>query len=135
MHDLVETGWYGMPLEDGLLKVAHHHPGGVADPDAPRVVTAEDRALSLAFVARHLPALDAGWYAEDKGCLYEMTDDGHFVVDLVPGRARTFVAGGGSGHGFKLGPAVGRLTADLVESGVPPVSAFRFDAVRTGRVA
>jgi len=135
MHDLVETGWYGMPLEDGLLKVAHHHPGGAADPDAPRVVAPEDRAASRAFVSRHIPAISAEWYAEDKGCLYAMTDDGHFVVDLVPGCARTFVAGGGSGHGFKLGPAVGRLAADLVESGVPPVSSFRFDAVRTGRVA
>jgi hypothetical protein len=66
MHDLVETGWYGMPLEDGLVKVARHHPGAPADPDGPRVVTDEDRALSREFVARHLPMLDAGWYAEDK---------------------------------------------------------------------
>jgi glycine/D-amino acid oxidase-like deaminating enzyme len=53
----------------------------------------------------------------------------------VPERARTFVAGGGSGHGFKLGPAVGRLAADLVERGVPPIAAFGFDAVRSGFVA
>jgi glycine/D-amino acid oxidase-like deaminating enzyme len=135
MHDLVETGWYGMPLEDGLVKVAHHHPGALADPDAPRVVSDSERDASRAFVARHIPAMSVDWYAEDKGCLYAMTDDGHFVVDLVPGRTRTFVAGGGSGHGFKLGPAVGRLAAELVESGVAPVSSFRFDAVRTGRVA
>ncbi|MEP7027380.1 MAG: FAD-dependent oxidoreductase [Candidatus Eisenbacteria bacterium] len=135
MHDLAETGWYGMPLEDGLLKVAHHHPGDPADPDGPREVTDQDRAASRAFVARHVPAIDASWYAEDRGCLYAMTDDGHFVVDRVPWSARTFVAGGGSGHGFKLGPAVGRLAADLLESGAPPVSAFRFDAPRTGRVA
>ena len=65
----------------------------------------------------------------------QMQDDGNFVIDGVPGRTRTFVAGGGSGHGFKLGPAVGRLAADLVEQGVPPVTAFRFDVVRDGRVA
>jgi glycine/D-amino acid oxidase-like deaminating enzyme len=135
MHDLVETGWYGMPLEDGLLKVARHAPGEAADPDGPRVVTAADRDASRAFVARHVPAIDGAWYAEERGCLYAMTDDGNFVLDRVPGRARTFVAGGGSGHGFKLGPAVGRLAAELVESGAPPVTAFRFDAVRSGRVA
>ena len=117
------------------LGIAHTlHPYDY-DPDAPRVVTDGDRLFSRRFVARHIPAIDADWYAEDKGCLYAMTDDGHFVVDLVPGRARTFAAGGGSGHGFKLGPTVGRLAADLVESGAPPISAFRFDAVRTGRVA
>lgn len=135
MHDLAEAGWYGMPLEDGLVKVARHQPGEPADPDAPRVVTEGDREASRAFVARHVPAIDPAWHAEDRGCLYALTDDGHFVLDSVPHFARVFAAGGGSGHGFKLGPAVGRLTADLVESGTPPVSAFRFDAVREGHVA
>jgi glycine/D-amino acid oxidase-like deaminating enzyme len=135
MHDLADSGWYGMPLEDGLLKVARHHPGEAADPDRPRQVTDADRAESREFVARHLPAVDPGWYAEDRGCLYALTDDGHFVVDRIPGRGRTFAAGGGSGHGFKMGPTVGRLAADLIESDAPPVAAFRFDAVRTGHVA
>lgn len=135
MHDLAESGWYGMPLDDGVLKVARHRPGEPADPDAPRTVPPSEREDSRAFVARALPGIKTNWYAEDRGCLYAMTDDGNFVIDRVPDRARTFVAGGGSGHGFKLGPAVGRLAADLVERGVPPVSAFAFDAVRDGQVA
>jgi len=135
MHDLTDSGWYGMPLEDGLLKVARHRPGEPADPDAPRNVPPEEREASRAFVARALPAIRGNWYAEDRGCLYAMTDDGNFVIDGVPGRNRTYVAGGGSGHGFKLGPAVGRLAADMLEQGVPPVTAFRFDAVRDGQVA
>ena len=135
MHDLAESGWYGMPLDDGVLKVARHRPGEPADPDAPRVVPAAGASDSRAFVARALPAISPEWYAEDRGCLYALTDDGNFVIDRVPERARTFVAGGGSGHGFKLGPAVGRLAADLVERGVPPVSAFGFEAVRSGFVA
>jgi glycine/D-amino acid oxidase-like deaminating enzyme len=135
MHDLKESGWYGMPLDDGLLKVARHRPGEPADPDGPRVVSPEDREESRAFVARSLPAIRGNWYAEDRGCLYALTDDGNFVIDCVPERPRTFVAGGGSGHGFKLGPAVGRLAADMIEQGVPPVSAFRFDAVRNGQVS
>jgi sarcosine oxidase len=135
MHDLAESGWYGMPLEDGVLKVARHRPGEPADPDAPRLVPVAEGEASREFVARFLPAIDPAWYAEDRGCLYALTDDGNFVIDRVPQRERTFVAGGGSGHGFKLGPAVGRLAADLVERGVPPVSAFGFDAVRSGFVA
>ncbi|MGH7723962.1 MAG: NAD(P)/FAD-dependent oxidoreductase [Candidatus Eiseniibacteriota bacterium] len=134
MHDLVTSGWYGMPLEGGLLKVAHHEPGDPADPDAARRVDPEDRKSSRDFVRTHLPGIDPDWYAEDRGCLYAMTYDGNFLIDRVPGHARTFVAGGGSGHGMKLGPAVGRLAADLVEGGEAP-AAFRFDAVRSGRVA
>ena len=135
MYDLAESGWYGMPLDDGVLKVARHKPGDPADPDAPRVVPPDLRAASRAFVERALPSIRPNWYAEDRGCLYALTDDGNFVIDRVPGRGRTYAAGGGSGHGFKLGPAVGRLAADLVESGHAPVSAFRFDAVREGFTA
>jgi glycine/D-amino acid oxidase-like deaminating enzyme len=134
MHDLVDSGWYGMPLQDGVLKVARHEPGEPADPDAPRLVTEEDRDASRAFVAAHLPAIDPDWYAEDKGCLYAMSDDGHFVIDRVPGTERVFVAGGGSGHGFKMGPAVGRLAAGLVDGGGVP-AAFRAVRAATGRVA
>jgi glycine/D-amino acid oxidase-like deaminating enzyme len=135
MHNLAGAGWYGMPLDDGVLKVARHRHGEPADPDAPRLVPGLEADASRAFVAHALPAIDPAWYAEDRGCLYALTDDGNFVIDRVPERARTFVAGGGSGHGFKLGPAVGRLAADLVERGVPPVAAFAFDAVRSGFVA
>jgi sarcosine oxidase len=134
MHDLVDSGWYGMPLHDGVLKVARHEPGEPVDPDAPRVVLEEDRAASRAFVAANLPAIDPDWYAEDKGCLYAMTDDGHFVIDRVPGAAHLLVAGGGSGHGFKMGPAVGRLAADLVEGRSAP-AAFHTVRSDSGRVA
>ena len=141
MHDIVDSGWYGMPLQDGLLKVARHEPAEPADPDAPRIVTDSDRAASRAFVAANVPAIRPEWYAEDLGCLYAMTDDGHFLVDRIPGAASLFVAGGGSGHGFKLGPAVGRMAADCVEAGGAEAAGaakvpeeFRADAVRTGRV-
>jgi sarcosine oxidase len=63
-----------------------------------------------------------------------MTDDGHFVIDRVPGTQHLFVAGGGSGHGFKMGPAVGRMTADLVEGRMVP-DAFRTLRAGGGRVA
>ena len=55
--------------------------------------------------------------------LYAITPDWHPVIDEVPAGSGHFVCTGFSGHGFKLGPAVGRLTADLV-TGEPPL----FDA-------
>lgn len=135
MHDIVDSGWYGMPLQEGVLKVARHEPGELADPDAARVVFDADRAASRAFVAANIPAIDPSWYAEDKGCLYAMTDDGNLVIDRVPGLSHVFVAGGGSGHGFKLGPAVGRMAADLVEDTKAAPAEFRTTAARSGRVA
>jgi sarcosine oxidase len=135
MHDLVDSGWYGMPLQDGVLKVAHHEPGEPADPDAMRAVFEADRAASRAFVEANLPAVRADWYAEDRGCLYAMTDDGHFVIDRVPGGERVFVAGGGSGHGFKMGPAVGRLAADLLDGREVPAAFRAVRSAASGRVA
>ncbi|MEO6463424.1 MAG: FAD-dependent oxidoreductase [Candidatus Eisenbacteria bacterium] len=135
MHDLADSGWYGMPLQDGVLKVARHEPGEPADPDAARVVIDEDREASRAFVAANIPALDSSWYAEDRGCLYAMTDDGNLVIDRVPGASSLFVAGGGSGHGFKMGPAVGRMAAGLLADGTDVPEEFRVGSARTGRVA
>src|SRR5439155_13413312 len=120
MHDLAESGWYGMPVgEEGVLKVARHYPGEPADPDRERQVTEADRAASRAFVAAHLPGLRDAAFDHDLGCLYALTADGNFLIDRLPGSPRVVVAGGGSGHGFKLGPAVGRLAADLVEDATP----------------
>ena len=50
-------------------------------------------------------------------CLYTMSPDQHFVVDRMPGCARTFVACGFSGHGFKFMPVMGRVLADLACDG------------------
>jgi glycine/D-amino acid oxidase-like deaminating enzyme len=46
-------------------------------------------------------------------CPYENSPDGNFVFDLLPGTTNTFVLGGGSGHGFKHGPALGELIANV----------------------
>jgi glycine/D-amino acid oxidase-like deaminating enzyme len=45
--------------------------------------------------------------------MYTMSPDGHFVVGRVPDRARTLVAAGFSGHGFKFAPAIGEILAQL----------------------
>src|SRR5258708_17590401 len=126
LYDRGDTSWYGMPLDEGGLKGARHRGGVPAAPDAPRVVTDDARAMSRAFVTESVPAIRAERYADDRGCLYAMTDDGNFVVDRIPGRGRLFTAGGGSGHGLKLGPAVRRLAADPVTTWRAPLAAFRF---------
>lgn len=66
------------------------------------------------------------------GCMYSMTPDEDFILDFVPGKGelagngelrrqqRVLVAAGFSGHGFKMGPLVGRIMADLALNGTAP---------------
>jgi glycine/D-amino acid oxidase-like deaminating enzyme len=46
--------------------------------------------------------------------LYEITPDWHPFMDEVPGGSGHFLCTGFSGHGFKLAPAVGFMTAQMV---------------------
>jgi monomeric sarcosine oxidase len=50
-------------------------------------------------------------------CLYTKTPDEHFILDLHPAHKNVAVAGGFSGHGFKFGPVLGKIMADLVLEG------------------
>jgi len=57
---------------------------------------------------------------EARVCQYEQTPDSHFIVDRHPEAANVWLVGGGSGHGFKHGPALGELVSKLVfEDGEP----------------
>jgi glycine/D-amino acid oxidase-like deaminating enzyme len=74
---------------------------------------------------RWLPAMADAPLLESRVCQYENTSNGHFVLDRLPGHDRGWIAGGGSGHGFKHGPAVGRHMADLVEGRTEPDPMFQ----------
>jgi glycine/D-amino acid oxidase-like deaminating enzyme len=63
--------------------------------------------------------LTADCPAEARTCLYTNSPAGDVVVAPVPGRARVVLAGLGSGHGFKLGPAMGRLAVEAVLGAAP----------------
>jgi sarcosine oxidase subunit beta len=54
--------------------------------------------------------------------IYGITPDWHPIIDEVPGGSRFFVAAGFSGHGFKLGPAVGVMVADMVTQASEPTA-------------
>lgn len=115
--------FYGFPaLSAGLgsnagIKLAHHHPGEVADPDAPRLpATARELDSLLGAVAPFLPAL-AGPALRSKVCLYTNTPDGHFVVDRHPEQRDVVFACGFSGHGFKFASVMGEALADLALEG------------------
>jgi monomeric sarcosine oxidase len=110
---------YGIPDFEGRgFKVAPDRHGPQFDPDTgPRVVTAETTARVREFVARRFPGLRDAPLVGSEVCQYENTSNGDFLIDRHPGRENVWLVGGGSGHGFKHGPAIGQYVADRVLEG------------------
>jgi glycine/D-amino acid oxidase-like deaminating enzyme len=108
--------YYGFPnLEGRGFKIAHDTHGAPFDPDAgDRSMSAAGAALVRAFAARRFPALADRPFTEFRVCQYENSSNGDFLIDRHPTLNGAFLLGAGSGHGFKHGPEVGRLMADLV---------------------
>lgn len=106
---------YGFPdIETRGFKIALDGHGPKYDPDAvDRRITDEGLANVRAYLARRFPALATRPLASSEVCQYENSDNGHLLIDRHPAWANSWIVGGGSGHGFKHGPAVGRYVADL----------------------
>lgn len=107
---------YGFPDLDGRgVKIAFHRRGPVFDPDTgDRTPTAEGMAEAREFLRERFPALSDAPLTEARVCQYESTADEHLLIDRHPEREDVWIAGGGSGHGFKHGPAVGAYVCDVV---------------------
>jgi sarcosine oxidase len=107
---------YGMPdIEARGLKVALDRHGERVDPDTQsRLPSREGAEWARAYVARRFPALEDAPIVETRVCQYENTSSGDFLIDRHPEFANVWLVGGGSGHGFKHGPAVGEYTAALI---------------------
>jgi glycine/D-amino acid oxidase-like deaminating enzyme len=107
---------YGMPdIESRGLKIAHDKHGERIDPDTQsRLVSEQGLEFARNFVAQRFPALRNAPIVETRVCQYENTSNGDFLIDRHPEIQNVWLAGGGSGHGFKHGPAVGDYTTRLV---------------------
>ena len=110
---------YGFPdLEARGFKIAQDAHGGAIDPDrGDRIASAEGLAFARAYTARRFPALASAQIVEARVCQYENSANGDFLIDRHPAWANAVLAGGGSGHGFKHGPAAGALAAALALDG------------------
>lgn len=117
-----EAGLYGIPELDGRgFKVGLDRHGPLVDPDRQeRLVEPHIVDRTRAWLARRFPALTGAPLVGSRVCQYENTDTGDFLIDRHPQWPNVLIVGGGSGHGFKHGPAVGRYVAGLVAGdGVP----------------
>jgi sarcosine oxidase len=111
--------YYGFPDVEGRgFKLAHDAHGEAVDPDTlERVATPAPIAHARAFLADRFPALANAPLLGAEVCQYENTSNGDFVIDRHPSFDNVWIAGGGSGHGFKHGPAVGEYVAQRVLRG------------------
>ncbi len=110
------AGLYGLPdLDARGFKVGIDRHGVAIDPDAADRVVGDDAVrMTRAFFARRFPALLRAPLVDSHVCQYENTSTGDFIIDRHPQWAHVWVVGGGSGHGFKHGPAVGKHVAELL---------------------
>ena len=107
---------YGMPdIENRGLKLARDAHGERVDPDTQsRMASAEGAEWARKYVARRFPAMKDAPIVETRVCQYENTSSGDFLIDRHPELTNVWFAGGGSGHGFKHGPAFGEYLAGQI---------------------
>ena len=120
--DVAQTGYYGFPLSaNGVVKIANHGLGRPVEADGPREVTQRDHERLRVFVADTFPALVNAEVVYTRLCLYADTQDEDFWIARDPGREGLTVASGGSGHGFKFAPVLGKIIADAMEEADNPL--------------
>ncbi len=108
--------FYGMPdIESRGFKVAHDKHGPPIDPDrGDRIASPGGLADVRAYLAKRFPALANAALNEERVCQYENSSNGDLLIDRHPAADNVLLVGGGSGHGFKHGPEVGRYASELL---------------------
>jgi sarcosine oxidase len=116
---------YGVPDIDARgFKISLDRHGPPFDPDTEDRVAGKTAPEVRDYIARRFPALRAAPLVASEVCQYENTCNGDFLIDRHPEMENVWLVGGGSGHGFKHGPAVGDYVAHLVSEDGSPDARF-----------
>lgn len=129
-----DAALYGTGDVDGLgVKAAPDDEGPPLAPDAPLPPAdpANETAVRAALRQR-FPRLANAPLKSSRTCRYELSPDSRFLAGRHPEHPRTWIVGGGSGHGFKHGPAMAELVADALRSGTPLPGRFALGDRRPG---
>ncbi|KAE8538352.1 hypothetical protein D1P53_004705 [Cryptococcus gattii VGV] len=128
-------GFYGFPrTKDGKIKIGYRgrkwtnyqkHPKTGRELSVPKTKYTTDKAESLPrkaidnikkAVGEIFPELRPIGITDTRMCWYTDSIDNSFVIDYVPGYSDSlFVASGGSGHGFKFLPVLGKHVVNALE--------------------
>lgn len=119
MYGIPGNEWRGFKVADDTRGPAFDPTTGERTPTAEGIQTVRD------YVAYRFPDLKGAPLLEARVCQYENSPDEHLIIDRHPAAANAWLVGGGSGHGFKHGPAVGELVARLVLAAEVPDAQFR----------
>lgn len=126
---------YFRPMPDGTVLVGTGHPKE-SEPANPENYQREVDEKFISYVsermAHRLPALAGGQFVKGWAGLYAVTPDWNMILDQSPDVEGLYLAVGGSGHSFKIGPALGLCLAELIVDGeastvdISPLRATRF---------
>jgi sarcosine oxidase len=121
-----DEGIYGTGDVDGRgFKASPDRHGPEFDPDRDdRVVSAEKEREAREYLKRRFPALSGAPLVGSRACPYSLTADQQFLVAPHPEHAGVWLLGGGSGHGFKHGPALAEYVERLLEEHEEPDPRF-----------
>ena len=119
--------FYGIPGSGRRgFKVADDTRGSAFDPTCgERVVSPATLKRVREYISFRFPAMKHAPLLETRVCQYEQTPDSDFIVDRHPRMQNVWLLGGGSGHGFKHGPALGEMMAELILKNREPKSVWR----------
>lgn len=124
--------YYGFPSVDGAgLKVGRHDGGERINPDEVMKQfgeIVEDEEDLIQFLNQYLPEI--GRLKDGKTCMYTLTPDEKFVIDVHPKYSNVAIAAGFSGHGFKFSSAVGQALSNLIVSGKNEIDISQFSIDR-----
>ena len=130
--DFGERIVYGIPdVHNRGFKLADDTRGTAFDPTSGnRTPSAQGIARARVLLSERFPELANAPLVSAEVCQYENSPDGNLIIDRHPHAKNVWLAGGGSGHGFKLSPAVGEMTAAAVISGKDVPKQFHLDRLR-----
>ena len=129
-----DNGVYGVGDLDGRgFKASPDREGPPFDPDAgERVPSEEKEREAREYVALRFPALAGAPLVGTRSCPYSLTEDTNFLITPHPEHEHVWLFGGGSGHGFKHGPALAEYVEKLLDGSEQPDPMFGLGARSPG---
>ena len=138
-----DAAFYGVGDVDGRgAKLSPDREGPEFDPDRDDRTPSEQAAQAARdYLGRRFPTLADAPLVFSRVCPYALTSDTNFLIARHPERQDVWLLGGGSGHGFKHGPALAEYVAGVIEAGGEPDARFALgergpgQSLRTGGTA
>jgi glycine/D-amino acid oxidase-like deaminating enzyme len=130
---------YLRPMGEGRFLIGQGYPKDYLDVDPYNYQEAAEDAfveLMLERATRRFPPLEGMSRITAYAALYDVTPDWYPFIGPRSGLSGYYDACGGSGHGFKIGPAIGRSLADWILDGTTSeaFAALSHDRIGAGRL-